>query len=411
MIDYKKIITDTVSNKIKNSVSDTVLKTMNSATAKATRMVKSKIGYTLYLTDDPDLDKINALIKRLNPTKYKENSVYRATSRGFRREKGETLNNSVDFTIKVPNAKAYIKFYKKYGESMDVFVYGPDAKTVYKLLLVYMNKESNANMTLKLKSKSTCRVFTIDVDQDGDFFVKGGGKAPAKTLGTIYTDKANKEKISNYLSKWKQSSNLFKDLNISYKLGILLYGPPGTGKTSMVKAISSLLEYDIYSVNMSRFTSNIISDIKSMAEEQEGMIILLEDIDYIFGKREKEFTQEEKARSNSLLQLLDGAQSMPNVVFIATTNDIGSLDEAIIRDGRFDLKINMDNIDRSLAEEMCEGLYLNSDQTEELLSNETFPINPAYLQNKIIQYIFSHIESMDYKREEDDENEYVCSTF
>ena len=87
---------------------------------------------------------------------------------------------------------------------------------------------------------------------------------------------------------------------------------------------------------------------------------------------------------------------MPNVVFIATTNDLDSLDEAIIRDGRFDLKICMDNIDEPTAKEMCKGLYLTDEQTTELLKDEAYPINPAYLQNKIIQYIFSHIENMDF---------------
>ena len=395
-INCKKLITDTITSNIKRSTVSGINDIMEATSKKAIKFAKSKIGYSFYFSETEDIKNMTKLIKRFDPDKFKENCLYKKERNGFRSASTqETLTTTAKFNIKIPNCKAYMRIEKNYPDSLHVFIYGPDAKTVYKLLLVYMNKDLSSEPEAKPKAK-TCKVYTIDVDIDGDFIIRGGNKSSSKTLNSIYTDNSNKEKISNYLSKWKQSSTLFKDLNISYKLGILLYGPPGTGKTSMAKAISTLLNYDIYTVNMNHFVASVIPDIKTYVEDRNGVIILLEDIDYIFGKREKEFTQEEKARSNALLQLLDGAESMPNVVFIATTNDLDSLDEAIIRDGRFDLKICMDNIDEPTAKEMCKGLYLTAEQTTELLKDEAYPINPAYLQNKIIQYIFSHIENMDF---------------
>ena len=392
----KKLITDTVTTNIKRTAINSINEFMKNTGNKALRVVKSKIGYCIYFSDDDDMKKVYKLIKKFDPEKFKENSVFQKTSSYRRGRAEETLNSNANFNIKIPDCKAFMKIHRQYGDSLNLFIYGPDAKTVYKLLLIHLEKEDSEEKKNSKNSKHPSRVYTIDTDFDGDFILRGGNKTSIKSLDTIYTDAANKSKITNYLSKWQQSSALFKDLNISYKLGILLYGPPGTGKTSMAKAISTLLGYDIYSVNMNHFVASLIPDIKSYAEDKKGMIILLEDIDYIFGKREKEFTQEEKARSNALLQLLDGADSMPNVVFIATTNDINSLDDAITRDGRFDLKIIMDNLDEPTAKDMCSGLYLSPEQTKEVLSTETFPINPAYLQNKIIQYIFSHIESMNF---------------
>lgn len=394
-INCKKLITDTITSNIKRSAVSGINDVMEAAGKKAIKFAKSKIGYSFYFSETEDIKNMTKLIKRFDPDKFKENCLYKKERDGFRSASTQETLTTAKFNIKIPNCKAYMRIEKKYSDSLNVFIYGPDAKTVYKLLLVYMNKDLSSEPKVKPKAK-TCKVYTIDVDIDGDFIIRGGNKSSSKTLNSIYTDNSNKEKISNYLSKWKQSSTLFKDLNISYKLGILLYGPPGTGKTSMAKAISTLLNYDIYTVNMNHFVASVIPDIKTYVEDRNGVIILLEDIDYIFGKREKEFTQEEKARSNALLQLLDGAESMPNVVFIATTNDLDSLDEAIIRDGRFDLKICMDNIDKPTAKEMCKGLYLTDEQTTELLKDEAYPINPAYLQNKIIQYIFSHIENMDF---------------
>lgn len=398
MIDYKELIKNTLVTRTKNTITNTTTKTIDYAVKKTTRVIKSKLGYTISITEDYEIRKVNTLLKRLDPVKFKENSITKTSTRTFASQRNEALTTATNYTIKVPNCKAFMNIQTKFSSQLDIFIFGPDAKAIKNLFILYLDRDESITCNIKKLETQSCKVYTIDVDtEDDEVYIRGGSKSPAKSLESIYTDESNKEKITNYLAKWKQSSALFKDLNISYKLGILLYGPPGTGKTSMSKAISCMLGFDIYAINMNKFKSSSIPQVREMAERNKGMIILLEDIDYIFGKRETEFTQEEKARSNALLQLLDGADSMPNVVFIATTNNLSSLDKAITRDGRFDLKIEMNNISKEIAEQMCSGLYLTQEQTTSILSNETFPINPSYLQNKIIQYIFSHIEDMDYK--------------
>ena len=64
------------------------------------------------------------------------------------------------------------------------------------------------------------------------------------------------------------------------------------------------------------------------------------------------------------------------------------MDRALIRDGRFDIKIHMDDMNESDAKEMCKNFSVSDN---EILCNEKFPINPSYLQNKITMHILKNI--------------------
>lgn len=58
------------------------------------------------------------------------------------------------------------------------------------------------------------------------------------------------------------------------------------------------------------------------------------------------------ANIKQLLQFLDSSQSPNNVIFIATTNYIDRLDHALVRKGRFDLKIELDDFNKDTARKM-----------------------------------------------------------
>ena len=212
-----------------------------------------------------------------------------------------------------------------------------------------------------------------------------------KSINAIYTNQQNKTKLINYITKWTNANNIFKALGITYKLGILLYGPPGTGKTSMAKAIAAYFNYQLVIIDMSTFCPEMAHAI-SADENGKNMAYLLEDIDYIFGKREQDRTPEEKASGQAILQMLDGANSASNKIFIATTNFVESLDPALVRDGRFDLKIHMDNLTQPEALEMINSMKTEEEQNfDDIISSLEYPVNPAHLQNIIIQHIFEHL--------------------
>ena len=147
---------------------------------------------------------------------------------------------------------------------------------------------------------------------------------------------------------------------------------------------------------MGDFNEEQISAIKNDIEvsyEDKTVILIFEDIDCIFSTRDELKTEKQKQSAQLLLQFLDGTFSIPNIISIATTNHIEVLDPALIRDGRFDIKIEMKNISRESAVRLCRHFNVDSNDIPELLENEQFPINPSYIQNKILKYLLEKLQS------------------
>lgn len=405
MINPVEILKEKTTRSIEAQIQSTTNDLIDSAIDKTISTIKGRIGYETVLTDSGKIKKAYKLIEKLNPEKFKENSIVKVGG-GSMFSSSETttiLRSDTTYIIKVPNTKAYMQINYRY-EELSLYLFGIDAASVHRMTQKYLqDKTVTVTSTEKKRKDWSCRVYSMTFDEDNEIYCRGGQRTIAKDLDSIYTDNDSKKHLIDYIDKWEHSSELFDSLGISHTLGILLYGEPGTGKTSISKTIAAYLDTNLYTLSLNKLKPEYISEIRHFADEHANTIILLEDVDYIFGKREKDFTQEQRVAGQTLLQLLDGAESMPRTIFIATTNDIDALDEAITRDGRFDLKINMTNIDKETAEKMCSGFHLTPEQTETVLQDETFPINPAYLQNKSIQYIFSHLEEMNYQKEGGDE--------
>lgn len=276
--------------------------------------------------------------------------------------------------------------------SLILYIYGPRSADI--ATAIYSTINGLYENDLEDFSTATDTVVTYQYSWDKEnksMNKKIIGCKLTKSINAIYTNQQNKTKLINYITKWTNANNIFKALGITYKLGILLYGPPGTGKTSMAKAIAAYFNYQLVIIDMSTFCPEMAHAI-SADENGKNMAYLLEDIDYIFGKREQDRTPEEKASGQAILQMLDGANSASNKIFIATTNFVESLDPALVRDGRFDLKIHMDNLTQPEAIEMVNSMKTEEGQNfDDIISSLEYPVNPAHLQNIIIQHIFEHL--------------------
>jgi chaperone BCS1 len=92
--------------------------------------------------------------------------------------------------------------------------------------------------------------------------------------------------------------------------------------------------------------------------DEKLKIIVIEDIDCLFKKNtEREVKDNVKISFEQILEQFSGAS---NCLFFVTTNHIEKLDEALIRDGRIDIKIKMpDKLDLKgrimIAEFLLEG--------------------------------------------------------
>ena len=125
--------------------------------------------------------------------------------------------------------------------------------------------------------------------------------------------------------------------------GIILYGDPGTGKTLLAKALASQAEARFFHVEASDVASKwygesekMVKDIFRLASRNgDKTIIFFDEIDAIAPPREGAHEATQRVVS-TLLENMDGIASHDNVMVVASTNRLESIDPALLRPGRFD---------------------------------------------------------------------------
>ncbi|KAH8382202.1 hypothetical protein KR009_002268, partial [Drosophila setifemur] len=141
---------------------------------------------------------------------------------------------------------------------------------------------------------------------------------------------------------------LFDALGIAQPKGVLLYGPPGTGKTLLARAVAHHTECTFIRVSGSELVqkfigegSRMVRELFVMAREHAPSIIFMDEIDSIGSSRLETGTGDSEVQRTmlELLNQLDGFESTKNIKVIMATNRIDVLDQALLRPGRIDRKI------------------------------------------------------------------------
>lgn len=143
-------------------------------------------------------------------------------------------------------------------------------------------------------------------------------------------------KIIAEIDDFWAKSNLFQQYGLSHKRGVLLYGPPGSGKTVTALVIAkNVIENGglVFQVTQEPYTLTQMLPKVRQVEPDRPVVIIMEDIDSLI----KEYSESE------VLSLLDGEQSIDNVVYVATTNYPEELDKRVTdRPSRFDRLVKID---------------------------------------------------------------------
>ncbi|MFZ5932746.1 MAG: AAA family ATPase [Patescibacteria group bacterium] len=125
--------------------------------------------------------------------------------------------------------------------------------------------------------------------------------------------------------------------------GVVLFGPPGTGKTLLARALASQAEAQFFHVEASDIASKwygeseqIVKTIFELAGKAGGKtIIFFDEIDAIAPHREGSHEATHRVIS-TLLENMDGLASKEDVMVVASTNRLESVEPALLRAGRFD---------------------------------------------------------------------------
>ena len=209
---------------------------------------------------------------------------------------------------------------------------------------------------------------------------------------TVFFSNGELEKIFNHIDNFVKNKNFYDEHNLLYKTGILLYGKPGTGKSTLAKVISTKYHRSIISINMANINNINLSEVAGLItrDTYDNYIVLLEDIDTALNNLDraddKDSTESNKV-INSLLQFLDSNTSPTNVIFIATTNYVDRLDSALVRSGRFDLKIEIKELNENDAIKMGKNFELSDEQIKNAIDKyykdkpDSKTINQSDIQN------------------------------
>ena len=125
--------------------------------------------------------------------------------------------------------------------------------------------------------------------------------------------------------------------------GVIFYGPPGTGKTLLARAIANEANVPFHYMSGSDFTEMYVGvgakrvrKLFADAKRTAPCIVFIDEIDAIGGKRDNDASHAEDRKTlNALLTEMDGFKTSENIIVIGATNLIESLDDALLRPGRF----------------------------------------------------------------------------
>lgn len=156
------------------------------------------------------------------------------------------------------------------------------------------------------------------------------------------------DKIKKQLQKlallYKEDANELAKHKISRDKGFILYGEPGTGKTMLCKAFSNVMNGIFIYLSMEQFISKrneemsiakLFEEVEMLSEEysDQNIVLFLDEIDSLRGRGKSEHNNSYyDGFTNEMLYRIDNLPS--NVMIIGATNNLKTLDEALIRKGR-----------------------------------------------------------------------------
>ena len=207
------------------------------------------------------------------------------------------------------------------------------------LLFMMRQAQGSTNQTFSF-GKSRARMFM--------------GNSPAVSFSDVAgVDEAKEELLE--VVEFLKFPEKFKVLGAKIPKGVLLVGPPGTGKTLLSRAVAGEAGVPFFSISGSEFVEMFVGvgaarvrDLFDQAKRNAPCIVFVDEIDAVGRHRGAGLGGGHDEREQTLNQILvemDGFDTTTNVIVIAATNRPDILDPALLRPGRFDRRVVLDNPD------------------------------------------------------------------
>ena len=274
-------------------------------------------------------------------------------------------------------------------ETITISCYGRSTTPIKELI-----NEARDTYLDKAKSKTVVRrPATKDKRSRGYGVWQKVATRPSRPMDTVILDHAQKDRVLSDMNEYLHPATprWYANRGIPYRRGYLFAGPPGTGKSSLAWAIAGIFGLDIYCISLVEPT---------LTEEDLGImftslprrcVVLLEDIDSagLVKRQEADAAAESKEQDTAakigaeitkaissaqqqnnkgnkdnvgislsgLLNAIDGVASHEGRILVMTSNFPDKLDDALIRPGRIDMRIDFTKATREQAIELFTRMY------------------------------------------------------
>ncbi len=222
------------------------------------------------------------------------------------------------------------------------------------------------------------------------------GSKPTVTFADVAGVDEAKQELQEVV-EFLKSPQRFQALGARVPRGVLLVGPPGSGKTLLAKAIAGEAGVPFFSISGSEFVEMFVGvgaarvrDLFEQAKRTAPCIIFVDEIDAVGRHRGAGLGGGHDEREQTLNQILvemDGFDTSTNVIVLSATNRPDILDPALLRPGRFDRHIIIDQPDingrKAILQVHAKGKPMAKDVDPEIIAKQTPGFSGADLANLI----------------------------
>lgn len=224
-------------------------------------------------------------------------------------------------------------------------------------------------------------------------FGRSRGKLYAmEDLGVTFDDVAGIDEAVEEVREvvdFLRSPEKYQKLGGRIPKGVLLVGPPGTGKTLLAKAIAGEAGVPFFSLSGSDFVEMFVGvgaarvrDMFQQAEAKAPCIIFIDELDALGKSRGTSIVgghDEREQTLNALLVEMDGFDSNAGVIVMGATNRPETLDQALLRPGRFDRHVLVDRPDIKGREDILKVHVKNVKLDTHIELREIAAITPGFV--------------------------------